>query len=466
MPAQTESSPWWRLALTAVGGMLFGLALGAAIVGAIATRFFDYHILTVESGSMSPALKKGDVVIIRPKSIQKLDLGEIIFFSEANTGVPFVHRIKNIGTFVLEVHSQRTGEIVGERTQYQITTKGDANETKDATVVSNENYRGSYWFKIPTFGVLGGGINPAWLLLGFAALIGVAWAAWEASSRRMKPKRKRRRVSRPVGPKSAFALLPAAATAVAGWFVDRADDLLYWAWRALRPLWDAVRGRRSGTAESVVRPFSPKMPRGLAAWLLLPAAVWCGALILMLSNSASASHTFDPNSWGDTQEQPGGVLIVGGTPKAAPLAAASSLPPCPVMAFAGDLAFTPTPTAGASKTKTPTPTPVKETSASTPEPCDDGSSALAGATPTPKGLRPPTPTPGGFTAPQPTAAAATPTPVPPSPTATVAPSATPVPPTPTVAPSPTVSPTVTATPSATLDGGPVPIRYGDRHAAV
>ncbi len=45
-------------------GIVFGLSLGACIVAILATRFFDYSILTVQSDSMKPALERGDIVVL------------------------------------------------------------------------------------------------------------------------------------------------------------------------------------------------------------------------------------------------------------------------------------------------------------------------------------------------------------------------------------------------------------------
>ncbi|MFN0095454.1 MAG: signal peptidase I [Dehalococcoidia bacterium] len=361
MPGENPQSTG-RVILTAIGGTLFGLALGLAIVAALATRFFNYHILTVESGSMAPTLKKGDIVVIRPNGIDKVKSGDIIYFAEANTGVPFVHRALGIGTIVLEVHDKDTDAIVGERKQYQITTKGDANAEKDGSTVGIENYRGQYWFRVPTGGILGGGVNPSWLLLGLAAIIGVGWAAWEASSRRAKPAKKRRRISRPVNPTTALRFMRDCFAAVALWFVARADDLLYYAWRGLRPLWYRLRGR-PGPAETVMRAGPVRLPHGAILWMLLPAAVWAGALVLMLGNSAGASDSVSTDGpWEDRREGAGVIQVITPTPTPIPAEAASepTTPsgrrpntPTPVIV---QVASTPTPTA-TPQAPTPTPTP-------------------------------------------------------------------------------------------------------------
>jgi len=172
---------WLKVTAVAVAGVLFGVTLGLAVVSVLATQFFNYHLLTVESTSMVPALKKGDLVVVRPSSITKVHEGDIIYFDAAGN-VPTVHRAVAVNRIITTLRDGKTQKIIGQETDFRITTKGDANVAPDAGQVTPANFRGNVWFHLPTFGLLTStGIQPQVLLFGVAGLIALLWAAWETA---------------------------------------------------------------------------------------------------------------------------------------------------------------------------------------------------------------------------------------------------------------------------------------------
>ena len=125
-------------------GIVFGLSLGACIVAILATRFFDYSILTVQSDSMKPALERGDIVVTRPVAAQDLRSGDVVYFTERTTGLPFVHRVVAIHRTVTEIRDGKTNEHVDENVKYGFVTKGDAALVADPAEVGVDTLRGEH----------------------------------------------------------------------------------------------------------------------------------------------------------------------------------------------------------------------------------------------------------------------------------------------------------------------------------
>lgn len=96
--------------------------------------------MVVLSGSMSGTaedhIEVGDLIFINKIDIEKLEVGDVIAFMEGKVVV--THRIVEIQT--------------GENGEIQFVTKGDANNTKDQNLVTEENLVGIYTSRIPKLG--------------------------------------------------------------------------------------------------------------------------------------------------------------------------------------------------------------------------------------------------------------------------------------------------------------------------
>lgn len=137
------------------------LVAALALVLAIASRFgpsggygvFGHPVMSVLSGSMSPTIKTGDLVVdhpLAPGQASRLHVGQIISF-RAGDGAIFTHRIHAV---------MRVNGLV----EYQ--TKGDANNAPDAILVRPSQIVGLYAWKIPYGGyVLNGLHKPMTLIL-------------------------------------------------------------------------------------------------------------------------------------------------------------------------------------------------------------------------------------------------------------------------------------------------------------
>lgn len=94
-------------------------------------------LVTVASGSMSPALETGDLVIIQGTPTNSIQIGDIIVFNSPS-GTLTIHRVTRIQTL-------QNGTI-------QFKTKGDANPDEDLYWTLEENIHGQVLHRIPYIG--------------------------------------------------------------------------------------------------------------------------------------------------------------------------------------------------------------------------------------------------------------------------------------------------------------------------
>jgi signal peptidase I len=136
-----------------LGGTLFAVVVvmvaAVVVVIALATRLstkqqytaFGHPIMVVLSGSMSPTIKTGDLIIDNPVSAQsakKLHPGQVItFYDQPGSRTVITHRI------VAVVH---------QRGQVLYRTKGDANNAPDAILRRPSTVIGTYAGKVPRGG--------------------------------------------------------------------------------------------------------------------------------------------------------------------------------------------------------------------------------------------------------------------------------------------------------------------------
>lgn len=127
---------------------------------------------------MEPALSPGDIVITQPASMGDVEEGDMVLYQEANTGVPFVHRVETIQEYRQNMVDGETGEALGTQSDYRFSTRGDANQQPDSAPVTEENYEGMALLTLPT-SVFGENASPQALLTGLAVLLLGCWAVYE-----------------------------------------------------------------------------------------------------------------------------------------------------------------------------------------------------------------------------------------------------------------------------------------------
>ena len=104
----------------------------------ITSGYFHFHAVAIASGSMTPNIRKGDVVVIEKidGKFDELKEGQVIAFKYGNTII--VHRLINI----LKVEDK-----------YYFYTKGDANADIDKWVVNENMVIGIVNIKVPYIGL-------------------------------------------------------------------------------------------------------------------------------------------------------------------------------------------------------------------------------------------------------------------------------------------------------------------------
>ena len=99
--------------------------------------YFDYYAVAIATGSMSPSINRGDVVIIKKTDdIESIEVGEVLVYDYHNHLI--VHRLIN----KIKVEDK-----------YYFYTKGDANKDEDSYVVEQEMVIGTTNVRIPYLGL-------------------------------------------------------------------------------------------------------------------------------------------------------------------------------------------------------------------------------------------------------------------------------------------------------------------------
>jgi signal peptidase len=152
-----------RLFLLGGGSVLVlvvcGFAFASHVSGANESGVLNRNVLIVQSGSMSPSVRTGDVVVVRNVSQSQrssLQVGDVVTFKAANNQAKLItHRI-------VEVRHLPSGE-----TFY--TTKGDANEVQDSALLTPDRVVGEVEFRVPRLGYALNSFNDPEVLVRFAA---------------------------------------------------------------------------------------------------------------------------------------------------------------------------------------------------------------------------------------------------------------------------------------------------------
>jgi signal peptidase len=119
---------------------LAALVAGAVVVVAVLPRATDGAAMTVLTGSMSPEIPAGSIVLVRPVEPGSLEVGDVATYqAEEGKAVFITHRIAAIDTSTFP-------------TTY--TFKGDANRGADLDPVVPDQIRGEVWFHVPHLGTI------------------------------------------------------------------------------------------------------------------------------------------------------------------------------------------------------------------------------------------------------------------------------------------------------------------------
>lgn len=185
--ARTVTPLPWAPPVSTVLSMLasaaFGLLIGGLLAALLAVQVFGYHVVTVQSNSMEPALNRGDLIVARPVRIDDVKQGQIVLFEEGRD-VRFIaaHRVVAFINLRTNINNTTTGEVTTQESRL-LRTKGDANATEDAQPVDASRLRGRLWFTIPKVGLILDRVPLQTVLLGVAGLAGAGWLVFELHQR-------------------------------------------------------------------------------------------------------------------------------------------------------------------------------------------------------------------------------------------------------------------------------------------
>jgi signal peptidase len=119
--------------------------------------------MVVRSGSMTPAIRTGDVVVVRPIAPTEAEVGDIVTFKDpTGSGRLLVHRVRAI--------SQAGSEV-------EVITKGDANTTQERWKVAADGTIGTVAYRLPALGFAVGWIGSPAGRIGLVILPALLLAA-------------------------------------------------------------------------------------------------------------------------------------------------------------------------------------------------------------------------------------------------------------------------------------------------
>lgn len=152
--------------ITIAGKVMLSLLLvvivGALVVLTVVPRAVGGAALTVLTGSMTPEIAVGSVVVVRPVDPGTLDVGDVVTYQkEPGRPAYITHRI-------IDIH-QDTDPVT-------LTTKGDANRGADLDPIPVTSVRGKVLFSVPYLGTVKNAISTggAGLMILVLGLVGYA----------------------------------------------------------------------------------------------------------------------------------------------------------------------------------------------------------------------------------------------------------------------------------------------------
>lgn len=155
----------WTLLL--VGIVLTGVLVWAQFPGNRGRCCLGRTVLVVGSGSMSPAIEAGDLIVvrnIRPTEFARLRVGSVVTFRVPESKAMVVtHR-------VIDVSRSPDNRVV-------LRTKGDANAYPDSFVIGLEHLVGEVTWRIPRLGRLLMNLRTGRFLVLVAMMLVLGWLA-------------------------------------------------------------------------------------------------------------------------------------------------------------------------------------------------------------------------------------------------------------------------------------------------
>jgi signal peptidase len=154
--AEPTKAPVYRRLLRHLLQVLLALAAAVLLVVVVGPRFLPYETLIVRSGSMSPTIPTGSVVLYHRQEAAKVKVGQIIAFADPqDPSIIVTHRVHAV--------------LYTSKGRFFI-TKGDANKVPDAWRVPAE---GTGWveiYHVPYLGYALSWLSTLWARILFITL--------------------------------------------------------------------------------------------------------------------------------------------------------------------------------------------------------------------------------------------------------------------------------------------------------
>jgi len=126
---------WFSGAARVVAALLLAVLAGLVVI-AVAPQATGFSAHVVVSGSMTPRINVGDVVLTQPVSTAELRPGQVLLFADPQRpGELLLHRL---------VSFDPTGDLV---------TRGDANQSDDSVHVAPSDVQGLARLRVPWVGL-------------------------------------------------------------------------------------------------------------------------------------------------------------------------------------------------------------------------------------------------------------------------------------------------------------------------
>lgn len=138
-PGSTAGRTALRSACRGVARLVLVVASAALVIGVVVPTVTGATPYTVLTGSMSPALDPGTLIVVRPVEAGQIAVGDVVTY-QLRSGEPEVvtHRVVSVAV---------RGD--GERV---FRTRGDANSVVDERWVRAVQLRGRVWYSVPHLG--------------------------------------------------------------------------------------------------------------------------------------------------------------------------------------------------------------------------------------------------------------------------------------------------------------------------
>jgi signal peptidase I len=134
--------------------------LVAAIIG---LSFVGFRALVVQSGSMSPTIEAGDVVVVRMVIPSEVAVGDIVTFHDQSRGRLVTHRVTKVKPDVDSI---------------SFVTRGDANTGVERWALPRSGSMGKVAFHVSGLGYVVRGVSTPAIAIAVLAAVVLALGAW------------------------------------------------------------------------------------------------------------------------------------------------------------------------------------------------------------------------------------------------------------------------------------------------